>query len=172
MTWIVHSVKSPRSSPAALRDIRRTSAPATVKEALLSGFTLSPQAAKGQYAKYWHKTLSAYRGADPIWNLDPRGDKMIIDELHVDSKVVVDCLFSDTNAIAVLPDPRRQLNLPNQTLWGFRLKVNGSKSSVEIVSNLDPNQLPPPIDLLVNGACRAALWRRIGDRWSLVQVWL
>lgn len=171
MAWIKRAGPSPRHNPAALLSISADDTPVTVKNALLRGITLSPAAAAGSYGPVWTKALSVYRGATPVLHVGDENGRTIVDELHLSGEELIERLNGDHGLVPSLSSLGPLSELSGQPLWGFRLVANGPQSKVEILSTLDPNEKAPTIDLLVDGTCRAALWRRVRGLWRLVHVW-
>ncbi len=56
-------------------------------------------------------------------------------------------------------------------LWGFRLCLDTTPISVEVFCSESAISLPP-VELMVDGCCRGAIWKCIKGRWELAELWL
>jgi hypothetical protein len=173
MQWMKEFGPSEKQhSPATLHSVWNDAQPKTVKDALLKGFTLSQSAARGLYARTWKTTLTTYRGSAPTFKIGEVEGKTLVDESKLDNQELLRAFVADRKLVTLLPDTGQLQDVTDQLLWGFRLDTRGLGAKVDILSTLGGNQSPPSVDLLVDGSCRAALWRHVKGRWVLVQVWM
>jgi hypothetical protein len=146
----------------------------TVKEAILGGFSIESSAKNSAFIKQWASLLSSYRGEEPHASSSANCTKIV--ERGIDDQLMAEILSGKLSAGAPqLPlKTLREADIDRSTtLWGFRMLDSPAQGKiVEILTNAPEELSPPKIDLLVEGCCRAAVWKRSEHRWVLFQVWL
>lgn len=150
----------------------------SVKGALLKGFqVVRPEDETLQlWLDWWESFRAEYRGQgqeDFAWR-PPHSPKTVLRFKLLDSDEMDEIRagrFIDGNASPEFESLRGSLQ-PQDQLWGFRLLPDQDPETVEVFRSSSVEDSPPKIDLILDGCCRGALWRRTDGGWSLIGCWL
>lgn len=144
----------------------------SVKQKIIGGFYVTQSFSNSHYSKMWADSLRSYRGEHPVFKKS--GEGIMVDFKVLDHSQVLDFFYKDSAGNSVFPDPP-SFDMVNAyeagNYWGFRL--NGQDfSRVDVVATSAGKDGFPDVDILLEGACQAALWKSEMGKWRLVQVWL
>lgn len=173
LEWFSEAFQSRRIGRVSLQNHGGTEKPCTVKAALLRGFAVSlPQ---DQRLEHW---FSSWRS---VWRQIRGSPWKRTSERPGCGTVVTGAVISPAELSSMLSDPAASVvesGLQTESedpfrdeYWGFRILGGSAPTIVQVFRSPAAVADLPKIELLTDGCCTAAIWKRKHGIWSLSRFW-
>jgi hypothetical protein len=169
-SWL--SIKSKEiASKACIRVIRKRESVLTVKDCLLQGFSIEKSTDKllAQWLERWSARWFSIRGTPSATCTSSLGSVNVTSDVLSEEDYTSIRNNLHFKGTCVYKRNSQSLKDNDKNLFGVRL-LNGN--TVQIFRSADLIEIPPAIDLIVDGCVRGALWQFDGTEWHLLEAWL
>jgi hypothetical protein len=174
--WVERKDRADRSKRPSLATAEAMTMNRSVKASLLKGFAVrTPEdSALVSWMTQWSLLWASFRGTS--WSQGSFGE-------FVPTSVVTGRVLNARDIQALqrgsffigkpqLQTPDMLYSITNDQLWGFRLTQSQKPTVVEVFRSQATSGPMPNIDLVVDGCCQGALWKKVDGNWVLADVWL
>lgn len=170
--WISRQEKMFKPPARRNSELLQKREPQSVKDALLLGFKVNPSEDQclTRWIQGWKMLWESYRGAP--WEYRENAPTVV--ETHVLKQA--DYLELEEQKFfsgrATLDTLDQKAVSKTDELWGFRLIPSSGTERVDVFRSENASVDLPKCDLVIDGCCKAVLWRKVKGQWQLLDVWL